>query len=70
MNFTWSKPMIAISENTWSFDYFWHCWLVGLLKQRIIEPSLTAFIGLHFLSLAIHWFGTITKTIIHLNIVT
>ena len=33
-------PMIAISENTWSFDYFWH--------RRIIEPSLTAFIGFPF----------------------
>ena len=41
-------PMIVISENTWSFDSFWHCQLVGLWKRRIIEPSLTAFIGFPF----------------------
>ena len=41
-------PMIAISENTWSFDYFWYCRLVGLLKWRITEPSFTAFIGFPF----------------------
>ena len=41
-------PMIAISENTWSIDYFWHCRLVGLLKWKITEPSFTAFIGFPF----------------------
>ena len=43
-------PMIAISEYTWSSDYFWYSFglYVFQSKRKMIEPSLTAFIAFPF----------------------
>ena len=43
-------PMIAISENTWCSDYFWYSFGLKVFqsKRKMIEPSLTTFIGFPF----------------------